>query len=1054
MSLGSGPEIEFDLDAAAGRIWITGWKGEDSRRSTQLFLPLSLRGKDLLLTLGGFGLFDFRHMIVLLNGHEVGVRHALKRWNEPGVFEFGPGSDAYEHVRFGQENVISVQLADMAVRTERLNKLDPRHAKHFNRNRWPGQFEQYLTIGTPVDTPRLRVTKVQDNSKGDSGEAVVELQSEGSAVSVVVVYRWSAADSILHKSVEITNDAERDLTLMHLRLGEYETDASVSEGEQGFPVYLGGEFFMSLAHPSGWAIGQEGQVALRQYPGRTLPPSATFRSMEAVFGVAQAGEARETFLNHVRSRSRRVLRRHDKPYAIFEPFGARLGGDFDETEEFLLDNIAKLAQGQRETGCHFDYYSIDFWVDSMGDIKGFDPQRFPGGLDKINPELAKLGTAPGLWITGTKAEWSIGDNPAVRPCWTHDPAQGLPIGATTQIHLCRATDPVKTMYSSGFRHHIRENGVRLCKFDGTWAICYNPNHDHLPGVYSTEAIQTAIIETLHDLDAECPDVFLMLYWGHRSPWWLLHADTLFESGLAMEARDIGPAPALYVRDSVTLGLDQAVRWCEDVPLLGQDSLGIWLSDWPWNSYIGKERWQEGFVMDICRGSMLAQPWSDYEWLSTEERMQIAEFIALLRARPECFGNPRFVLGDPWRDEPYGYCCSDGERAFIALNNCTWSDAALQLELNSAWGLPDHRQWELYRWYPHPAKLQGERATFGERASISLRPFEVVLLEAVPQRQSPSLERAFDVEPIPSSFAEPSRPLELAIAQPQTEPEPVSDSAWTVFEPLSFESAGGATLTRQRDGSILAGGENPSSDTYTITANTDLVGITAIRLEVLPHATLPAGGPGRAINGNFALTEFRVTATPQGQQAAVPVTLRKPVADFSQDMHGEWPVAATIDGDLNTGWSVHPEEGCAHVAVFATDPPAGSPGGTTLTFTLRHGDRQHNLGRLRLSGTTVEFPIPFPKGYGPRPLAIRGKVPASQKGGTLAFTNLGRKFPIEGTVAGKAAPFEQVDTKRCRWQAWRLCVEPSTLPQEFELVALTGMTANELEKLFKAYFVPN
>ena len=66
---------------------------------------------------------------------------------------------------------------------------------------------------------------------------------------------------------------------------------------------------------------------------------------------------------------RRVVRGHDKPYAIFEPFGARPGGNFNETEEFVLDNIAKLAQGQREAGCHFDLYSIDFWVDFHGDAE-------------------------------------------------------------------------------------------------------------------------------------------------------------------------------------------------------------------------------------------------------------------------------------------------------------------------------------------------------------------------------------------------------------------------------------------------------------------------------------------------------------------------------------------------------------------------------------------------------------------------------------------------------------------------------------------------------------
>ena len=31
------------------------------------------------------------------------------------------------------------------------------------------------------------------------------------------------------------------------------------------------------------------------------------------------------------------------------------------------------------------------------------------------------------------------------------------------------------------------NGARLLKFDNLAAVCLNPNHDHLPGIYSTEA---------------------------------------------------------------------------------------------------------------------------------------------------------------------------------------------------------------------------------------------------------------------------------------------------------------------------------------------------------------------------------------------------------------------------------------------------------------------------------------------------------------------------------------------------------------------------------------
>ena len=37
--------------------------------------------------------------------------------------------------------------------------------------------------------------------------------------------------------------------------------------------------------------------------------------------------------------------------------------------------------------------------------------------------------------------------------------------------------------------------------------------------------------------------------------------------------------------------------------------------------------------------------------------------------------------------------------------------------------------------------------------------------------------------------------------------------------------------------------------------TDLTGITAIRLEALADPSLVKGGPGRATNGNFALSDF-------------------------------------------------------------------------------------------------------------------------------------------------------------------------------------------------------
>jgi hypothetical protein len=484
--------------------------------------------------------------------------------------------------------------------------------------------------------------------------------------------------------------------------------------------------------------------------------------METVLGVGPAGGARGVFLDHLKSRMRRDVRQHDQPYSIFDPFGAWPNEDWwGGTETYMLDQIKNvIAPEIRDSGCKFDFYCIELWRDLKGDIEHPNPKTYPNGFGRIHDELTKLGIKFALWndVSGPLS-WTCGENPKLWPDVTHDPVSPYPADIPW---LCIAEEPLKGMFTRAFVNHIRKNKLRLLKMDGNMSICYNPRHNHLPGVYSTEAIWNALRDITHDLDEACPELFIMLYWGCRSPWHLLYGDVSFDPGLQLEAAHPSASPAPYIRDSITVGLDQAQWFCDDTPKLGKDSLGVWLSRWGWNSGVGKERWQEGFIMDIARGSMLAQPWSDDGSLSKIERRQLADFIALLKERPDCFRNSRFILGNPWRNEPYGYSCSDGHRAFLAINNCTMSDQTLRLELNSAWGLPDGGQWDIYRWYPAPAKLTADGRSFGPTASLGVRPSEVTLLEIVPAGSRPSLGREFASAPLVSRFAEPSRGLDVKV----------------------------------------------------------------------------------------------------------------------------------------------------------------------------------------------------------------------------------------------------------------------------------------------------
>lgn len=84
--------------------------------------------------------------------------------------------------------------------------------------------------------------------------------------------------------------------------------------------------------------------------------------------------------------------------------------------------------------------------------------------------------------------------------------------------------------------------------------------------------------------------------------------------------------------------------------------------------------------------------------------------------------------------------------------------------------------------------------------------------------------------------------------------------WVELHPSRTAASSGATLTVLPDGSILASGTRGEKDIYTVVAPTDLNGITAFRLEALPDASLPFGGPGRSNDGNFILSDLRVTSS--------------------------------------------------------------------------------------------------------------------------------------------------------------------------------------------------
>jgi hypothetical protein len=184
--------------------------------------------------------------------------------------------------------------------------------------------------------------------------------------------------------------------------------------------------------------------------------------------------------------------------------------------------------------------------------------------------------------------------------------------------------------------------------------------------------------------------------------------------------------------------------------------------------------------------------------------------------------------------------------------------------------------------------------------------------------------------------------------------------WEVLDPEKYYGAVGTKFTKLKDKSLLATASSPPISEYTITVRTHLTNITGFRLEALRDPNLPSFGPGRAPNGNFVVSEFRVDAAPASDVSKTNrVALQHATADFSQT---GFPVEAALDtsGTNKVGWAVEDLPGRRNAdrrAVFETKQPLGFDGGTQITFTIRQSQGgQHCIGRLRLSATTRKGPL--------------------------------------------------------------------------------------------------
>jgi len=198
------------------------------------------------------------------------------------------------------------------------------------------------------------------------------------------------------------------------------------------------------------------------------------------------------------------------------------------------------------------------------------------------------------------------------------------------------------------------------------------------------------------------------------------------------------------------------------------------------------------------------------------------------------------------------------------------------------------------------------------------------------------------------------------------------SHWEIIRPTKMATTM-PHLEQQADGFILGSGDISKSDVYDLSFNAPIKGVTAIRLEVASHPSLPNDGPGltnyEGPLGGFFLSEIK------GFQNGQPIKISRAEAtnDEEEDRISDAAAAnpkakaktkaarkskktnnasAALDSEMSSGWQVLGGYRVEHAAVFHFEKPIDFTDG----FDLKMLFEKHfacPLGHFRISMTTSD-----------------------------------------------------------------------------------------------------
>lgn len=506
-----------------------------------------------------------------------------------------------------------------------------------------------------------------------------------------------------------------------------------SHGQFGQPVF-NDDIFMGVEYPTVENKITGNKIQIGYIVGKEIKKDI-YKSHTSVLGASSSPvKLEQTFMDYVDQ----IKINGTHPYLLYNSW-------YDFRNPAIVTDSASIMNEKNvldriETFKKFMYdkYNIalnafvldDGW-DNYKSMWGIDSTRFPHGFTPLVNALKSMHTSLGLWAS----PFCGYSNRDIRVNW--GAAHGY---EKVGDFLCFAGTKYGAAYKNVMDKYTKEYNVGYFKWDGFLLSCNEPDHGHLPGIYSREANVSTYIKIINSVRKINPKIYINITTGTwLSPWWLKYADCIWMQGADYAYAE--EVPSINDRDK-SITYRDAVLWDD----LQKQHLLFPMSSLMTHGIIkgrlnflgGKNESLDSFSNEVMmyfgRGVMMWELYVSPDLLSNNEWDAIASSIKWAKANKDVLEKTKMILGNPLKRETYGYIHFNKDKGILLLRNPDVEARQTKIKLTPDLGdIDPSAKYFVKIIYPYNMILPNS-VKINQELNIRLDGYEVLTAELIPANE--------------------------------------------------------------------------------------------------------------------------------------------------------------------------------------------------------------------------------------------------------------------------------------------------------------------------------